>query len=321
MNKTQSDYAVLRQSAGYRIPNRAVISLHGAETLDFLHRLSTNDVLNLPVGQAATTILATEKGRIVDLVNVLNIGDTVYLIGSAGNSSKLLDWLTHFIIMEDIEVKDVTSLFQSINLIGPEALSIIQSLFPNEPPGIVQLRAGGTQEKALLSIFIDPVWNLPSYIVLEGRNSPAPIVERMKHLPRVSEEAFETVRIEEGVPEYGRELTEDINHLEAGLQKFVSLTKGCYIGQEVIARIDTYKKLQKRLTGIIIDTSMQDPIHPGRLSSPTGECGFTTSHAYSPKVNRHIALAYLKTGEKGPLEFVSESGGLRYPASISALPF
>jgi aminomethyltransferase len=133
--------------------------------------------------------------------------------------------------------------------------------------------------------------------------------------------ALEIHRIERGFPVYGKELTEDVNPLEAGLERFVSFTKGCYIGQEVIARLDTYKKLQKRLVGLLLDENAV--VRQGaRVTAQGNEVGWVTSAAQSPRLNRTIALAYVRSAWAVPntgLDMATESGAQE--AQVVQLPF
>jgi folate-binding protein YgfZ len=135
-------------------------------------------------------------------------------------------------------------------------------------------------------------------------------------------ESLEIHRVERGFPVYGKELTEEVNPLEAGLEKFVSFTKGCYIGQEVIARLDTYKKLQKHLMGVVLVERAGTPA-PGALVVAKGETiGRITSAVDSILLGRKIALAYIRLASAtadSRVEVNSPSGPVE--AQLVNLPF
>ena len=99
------------------------------------------------------------------------------------------------------------------------------------------------------------------------------------------EDAAEMVRVEQGVPRYGRELSEEFNPLEAGLLPSISFDKGCYIGQEVVVRLNTYDKVQKRLMGIAVDEGSPQPEQ--RLQVEEKDAGWITSVVYSPLLQRY----------------------------------
>lgn len=322
MSAGTSEYELLRADAAYYPSNECVLTLRGGGVLDFLHRLSTNDVLNLPPHGTVPTILTTEKGRVIDLVQILNTGPDVLMVGPAGHSPTLIQWLARYIIMEDIEIKDVTSEFHRGNVIGPKADSTIGERFKVSPPSLVGTLAITDKTSAQTYIYRNASWQIPSFTILSraGVSGNAPY-DPPYGIPAVSEDTFELVRIEEGIPESGKELTPAVNPLEAGLHGFVSATKGCYIGQEVIARIDTYKKLQKKLTGIILEMDSDERVQPGLLYFPTEQIGFTTSHTYSLRLRKQIGLGYVKVGLRGPLQFAPEGDPRRINAILTDLPF
>jgi folate-binding protein YgfZ len=100
-------------------------------------------------------------------------------------------------------------------------------------------------------------------------------------------------RVELGIPRYGRELTDDVNPLEAGLEEHISFTKGCYVGQEVIARLKTYGKTNRRLVGFVFHSDVE--VLPGTVVKANGhEVGKVTSSAYSIAQHRNIGLGYLR---------------------------
>ena len=109
----------------------------------------------------------------------------------------------------------------------------------------------------------------------------------------IGELAAEAVRVEQGVPRFGRELGEDYNPLEAGLLPYVSFDKGCYIGQEVVVRLNTYRKVQKRLMGIALDG--EKPESDALVEADGSQVGFLTSVVDSPALGRPLALAYVRT--------------------------
>jgi folate-binding protein YgfZ len=133
---------------------------------------------------------------------------------------------------------------------------------------------------------------------------------------RISDELYETLRIESGVPKFGVDMDETTIVPELGIEGLISYNKGCYIGQEIIARIHFRGHVAKRLTGLISD----GVIEPGNeLTSPEGKAaGRVTSVTYSPKLDKTIALAYVR------YEFLAAgtellAGGTR--VEVTDLPF
>jgi folate-binding protein YgfZ len=120
-----------------------------------------------------------------------------------------------------------------------------------------------------------------------------PEAEQKYNMHELSEPEYESLRIEHGIPEFGKEMTEQTNPLECGLGKYVSFTKGCYIGQEVIARLDAYDKISKHMIGIKFnsDFTFQQGL---KISTDNKECGFVTSYTETKEFGK-IGLGFVKT--------------------------
>jgi len=278
---------------------RSLLKLVGKDVMDFLHRMSTNDLLDLPDGGNRRTVLVNEKGRIVDLVNIVRSGDSVRLIGSRGNGPGLAQWLERFIIMEDVRIAECQDTGEALSLIGPGSLSAVSERERLSATAIAIREDLGT---------------IPAFLLLGEAN--------LTGLPTMGDPAFETIRVEEGVPAYGRELTPEYNPLEAGLKDCISFSKGCYIGQEVIARLNTYKKLQKILSVFEFPWHSGTSLSPGKLLHQGVDAGTVTSTVYSPAHQVWIGLGYrrLKT-DTGNLVLQPGNGGGDVTARcVSELP-
>jgi folate-binding protein YgfZ len=321
LTSLERDYFLLRTSAGISVHGADYLSLRGAESLDFLNRLSTNDLRNLPPSRVRPTILTTEKGRMIDLAMVVRMEGLVLLLVSEGNGEPVKAWLEKYIIMEDITVTNVTPDYKRISIIGPEALSTMRGFLGADlsiPGDTVVPVAGGSD----LFIYRNPEWPLEAYDLVGGAAQIGNAVDRMGDIAadEVSR-ARELLRVEMGVPEGGKEIDERVNPLEAGLVRFVSFTKGCYIGQEVIARLDTYKKVQRKLTGFLFPEGYQND-SPGSLFADEVEVGWTTTHAHSHQLGKQIALGYLKSDpEYKSVTFVQEETHQEVPVEVVQLPF
>jgi len=292
-------YPEARTSLSFFRQRRCLLKLAGKDALDFLHRLSTNDLRGLPDGGHRRTILVNEKGRIIDVVTVARSGETLTLIGSGGNGPGLAGWLERFIIMEDVRIAEQAHDPGTIRLVGP---------------GSPRLVAEGKSIPSSTIVIREDVGTLPAYLVVGDAD--------ISGLPEMDERAFEAIRIEEGVPAFGRELTDDFNPLEAGLIGEVSFSKGCYIGQEVIARLDTYKKLQKIISSFEFPGYDGTELPPGKVFHREVEAGIVTSTAYSPAQEGWIGLGYLRLkSAAADLVLKQADGGEGVPArTASGLP-
>ena len=298
---------------------RGVLSIAGSDSIEFLQRMSTNDMTDVKsTERTCTTLLTSEKARIIDLVAVLNTGDALLMLTSADMQQRVKEWLEKFIIMEDIQIIDVTSNYSTHSIIGVNALRSLRM----DSHAIIEQESTTVLLKDPSSgnyLFRDHVWHTPVFTLVSKRDhAPDLFSTTIPDNPDI----VETLRIEDGVPLTGKELTENVNPLEAGLNRFISFGKGCFIGQEVIARLDTYNKLQKVLVGIIFETVDELLLTTGKLFQTSDEIGYTTSHTWSPKLQRYIALGYVKNNcISDRVEFRSTLISKSMAARIVHIPF
>jgi folate-binding protein YgfZ len=318
----EKEYRAIQSSAGVVQRGVSFLEMHGNDAPDFLQRMSTNDVQGLKQNQFCSTVLTTEKAKIIDLVTVVNLGTHLLLMCSEGNSAQVKKWLEKYIIMEDIQVSDVSLKYTMITSLGVNAKSLLSNFFEkviSPDLGSVLAIAGDGDN----FIYQDELWAMPTYnMVLTGENTRSYWSKLSVIATQLSPDVVDIFRIEQGVPKYGTEFMEQVNPLEAGLEKYVSFTKGCYIGQEVIARIDTYKKLQKKLSGFIFSNPELYQVGSGKVFYAGNEVGWITSMAWSFKLQKLIALGYLKTSlTERELEYLPEGSDKRYSIRSCSLPF
>lgn len=194
--------------------------------------------------------------------------------------------------MEDVTISSLSTTWTGY-LIGKQAKEILSKecrKLPDESGDNWEFTNGGGWA------ILDHRWNLPCYSILLKSETGDFAKEFTQRNGIVGDNLlFQTVRIEQGVPWPGLDLTADINPLEAGLEKFISFQKGCYIGQEVIARLDTYRKVKAHLRGVLFD--YPEPAgSPGIFKADDGtEAGYLTSDCFSQTIGKRIGMGYIKT--------------------------
>ena len=221
------------------------MELLGEDCIDLLDRLSTNDVsvLRRP-GQGLSSVLTTNKGRIIDLLGLFLFEDKFLLVSSSDSIRRVSEWIEFYTIMEDVEVKDIshtTFHFRSID--NPQLQNTL---------GLGEANFGETvSEKVgniLCSAMKSQMGGLSAIDIVGPVDDKEYVLSQLKEKSEtISLSEFEELRIKLGVPEYGKELSEDYNPIEAGLLDHISFNKGCYIGQEVVARLNAYDKVQRKL--------------------------------------------------------------------------
>jgi folate-binding protein YgfZ len=256
---------------------RDVLSMHGAESLDLLNRISTNALGTIAPGEVRTTLLITEKGRMVDLVHVMPRPDGALLLTSAGAGESVRRWISRFIIMEDILVEQPEAPYNVAALAGPHALAAARdswgvTLSPGQSASLDA--PGGTTTLLALSEFGSD-W---VYVISPATELPEP-PRRPRDLPVLDPPACEILRILRGMPAFGNEITEQFNPYDLGLTFAVSYSKGCYVGQEVIARLDTYNKAQRHLLGLHIRGARTRELEGQALLLDGADVGVVTSAA------------------------------------------
>ena len=224
----------------------------GEDALDLLNRLSTNKVDHLEPGHWAPTVLTSDRGRIVDLLSVVHAGERVYLLTSPGQQQAVIEWLDKYTIMEDLEVEDVSASVAIVALAGDGANASL-GLEPPEAERLPGMQypaptvSGGGWDAIAVS---RPLGTLPCCLLIAPAKATDAIVDALaaSGATEADAEAWETLRVSNGAPAFGSEMGEPYNPLEAGLIGAIDFTKGCYIGQEVIARLDSYDRVQKYLS-------------------------------------------------------------------------
>ncbi len=297
----QEEYRLLTESVGVKKLPASVLLLSGKDVLDFIQRLSTNDVLSVKEGTTEFTVLVSDKAKIVDCVTIVNRGIDYLIIPESGDANKVHLWLDKFLFTEDVLMKNISHEFEHWLVVGNDVPRWIKSKINIEMHDGVKTVTSTKIEGVNCFIYKDFVWNDSAYHIFIEKNDGKIYFDE-----NVSDYTLDTLRIENNIPKYGFELTEQVNPLEAGLDRFISWTKGCYIGQEVVARIDTYKKLQRKLTSFTLEGNEQQ-IKPGKILFNDEEAGWTTSHTWSPKLQKQIALGFLKFHAMNePLQFKND---------------
>jgi tRNA-modifying protein YgfZ len=230
------------------------------DRLRFLHNQSTADFENRQPGEGCDTVFVTSTARTIDLVTGLILDNEVLLITSPNRRKYLFDWLDKYIFFADrVKLEDVTDTLASFTLMGAESATILERL---GCPKLMDLLQHSHQLAKIdgieVRISIGTELGLPGYRLICDRDKFAALQQALTNLGAVTvdEDAWECLRIAQGRPKPDAELTEDYNPLEVGLWETISFTKGCYIGQETIARLNTYKGVKQYLWGIKLTESV-----------------------------------------------------------------
>jgi tRNA-modifying protein YgfZ len=280
----------------------SIIELKGTDSLDFLHRISTNSMKNLNKEEVKKTIFTSEKGRIIGVSTVMNFESYILLITGIYSKQRTMSWINKYIIGDDVKLSDASHRFNLFEIVGPQSESFL-SLFVGDAVNSVSTDSFKVVNADGVLFFLAKVNDengLYKYWILAEQESGKKLISNMVEnkgpfdFNLVGEEAYTVYKIENGIPSDPHELNDLYNPHEARIINLVDFKKGCYIGQEVIARLDTYDKVQKHLVGLCFPEVVETNEKLTLLDEDKNEVGVVTSMAFSPKIKKNIALGYLK---------------------------
>jgi tRNA-modifying protein YgfZ len=267
------------------------------DRLRFLHNQSTADFENLKAGEGCDTVFVTSTARTIDLATGLILDDEVLLIVSPTRRKYLYDWLDRYIFFADkVRLNDITDRTASFTLMGAQSDRILTQLGCENLQVPVNSHRLVTIDNLEVRIVSGTELRLPGYRFICDKDAGKILRQKIVDLGAaiVDETVWECLRIDRGRPKPDAELTEDYNPLEVGLWQTISFTKGCYIGQETIARLNTYKGVKQYLWGI----KLAAPVAVGTSLTIDGEkVGVLTS--VSDLDGEVSGLAYIKTKAGG----------------------
>lgn len=324
----EEEYQALRQGAG--IADRsflAKLEIIGKDAVDYLERMTSNEVRKLEPGQGCHNTLLTDRGKLVADFRLYRLEDRVLMDLQPERKKPLLEPLEKFVIMDDVKITDISDRFGILGVYGPKSTALLSSVFRLDLPKL--------NEFSHFAAFYggeDILVACRHFTGEEGYEIWAPVEllaslwdDLLKAAPAHSArpagtEALNIARIEAGIPLFGFEMDENTIPPEAGLGPVCSVIKGCYIGQEIISRIHHQGHVNRRLVGLKF---------PGRLPEVGAEIkdgdrkiGKVSSVAHSPALGCGIGLSVLRTeySEPGKRLSVQDKEGLT-ELEVASLPF
>jgi tRNA-modifying protein YgfZ len=286
------------------------IQFTGSDRIHFLHNQTTNDLKSLKPGEGCDTLFVTSTARTIDLATVYVLEDTILVVLSPNRREKILQWCDRYIFFGDqVTVKDISDETAMFSLIGSDSASLLAKF------GIqVQDHSYASHQEITLAGFsvrlaIGDGVALNGYTLICDQDSKIEIYHALIRASaiEIGLDEWENLRITQGRPMPDAELTEDYNAVEASLWQAVSINKGCYIGQETIARLDTYKGVKQQIWGI----ELSGWAEPGTAIAVNEEkVGTLTSITQTPQGFFGLGYVRTKAGGSGLKVQVGESTGV-----------
>lgn len=272
-------YEALREGAAWLdLSSRGKIVVRGADRARLLHAMSTNHVQQLAPGAGCYAFFLNAQGRILGDANIFCRDEDFLLDTEPETHQELVAHLDRYIIADDVTLEDVTPRMATLAVEGPRAAEVARSLNLVLPPAPGAF--GGARDVMVANL---SATGAPGFWIIAPAEAAAELIREIEAAGAVKAdaEAARVVRIENGKPRYGEDITSAHLPQETGVVHALHFNKGCYIGQEIVERVRSRGHVNRRLARIEIDAGRE----------PVGEI---TSSAWSPALGKTVALAYVR---------------------------
>lgn len=329
----EGEYAALRASAGVAdLSFRGRVALTGGDRRRFLHGQVTNQVMDLQEGEGCYAALVTAKGKLQSDLNIYCLAGELILDFEPGLSGLVIQRLEKYIIADDVQVVEVAPHYGVLSVQGPKSGAVVSSLGLKLelPAKLLAISSAASEVLGEVYCVHQPRGSALGFDlwvpVAALETIAAGLVSGARGLGgrAVGWKALEMARIEAGIPRFGWDMDESHLPPETGIEaRAVSYTKGCYIGQEVLARLRTYGHVAKALRGLRLPDELPAlPCKGDKILREGKEVGNITSAVRLPALRWNVALGYVRREhyQMGTTLQVLAPGGA-CEARIVALPF
>ena len=305
---SQENHRYLREKAGYFfLKDLCLISAEGSDLFSYLQTQTTNDVNELKPGQGQNNAIVDRKARVISTFSLHRTGEeSAVILVETQQKENLLDHLNSFLFREDVTL--TLSNHFVLALQGPKSQEIIKNFtrsddsIPEKPNDICRFTFEGLPALAIAKSLTGE----EGCVLVFQTESENPITKKLLEfeqqnlLTHIDHHTREVFRIESGIPSYGKDINDKNILPETGLEhSSVSYNKGCYIGQEVIARIKTYGAPNFALMGLIIEGDTL-PLHDDEIKLNSKKLGVIKSSIFSYSLQKNISLAYIQKDHRSP---------------------
>jgi tRNA-modifying protein YgfZ len=305
---SHEEYQALHEGATLldRTADRGRLELRGADRRAYLHGLLTNDIAALSAGAGCYAALLTPQGRMISDMRVSELRDRLFIDLPVSTTEAVRQRLADFIFSEDVEVQDISGAVAQWGLYGPAAAPLMESVLDTGAgaagDSLASVPLYGNVERTFRDrpavLIRSDDFGVGGFEILIDASVSDLLQQALLDAgaQRIDAATADVARVEAGRPAFGRDMDATTIPLEAGIEdRAISLTKGCYVGQEIIIRVlhRGQGRVAKRLVGMV-GAAGEGPLLPGmRLEAGGREIGSLTSAVDSPRLRRPIALGYV----------------------------
>lgn len=286
--------------------SRGKIRLSGKECFKFMQGMLSNDVIKLQSGKGVYATLLNVKGKMIADLYLYKDGEQAFLDLEQGLNKTISDLLLKYRLSYKAKIEDVTDKFIQLCYIGPKSTQYLSELLNEDlsklgDPSFIKKNVDDF-EVFIVKVKRSSQQGFDLYFPIDCQESVEKflIKESGGLKPNfIGLDTYEVLRVEAGIAKYGVDMNDSTIPIEAGLWDALNFEKGCYIGQEVIARIKWRGRVNRHLVGIELEgETTADP--QDKILIDEKEIGFVTSSVYSYKSNKIICMAYLRREFKDP---------------------
>ena len=333
LDRTMPDANVYEQIAGaaglFDRSDRCRLAVSGPDRAKFLHNLVTNEVKRLPVGRGCEAFVTSPQGKALAFVIVLAAEESILLGTDPDGTGALLPHLAKYGVFDDVAIEDRSGSTFEFHAAGPAALDVVTKCLGELPEGVdlahVQTTFGGQPVRLIR----EAPAGMPGFSLIGNLDGAAALKAGLRSagsglgLVEAGGDVFEVLRIEAGTPVFGKDITDKNLPQEIGRDsRAINFVKGCYLGQETVARLDALGHVNQVLKGLEFEPGSACPEPGCPLEAEGKRAGEVTSSAISPVRNAPIALAMVRTkpSAAGTMVRVTLAGGNSVAAIVSDLP-
>jgi folate-binding protein YgfZ len=334
---SQDQYRALREGCGLvDRSDRGRVRLTGQDRRDYLQGLLTNDIAALSPGTGCYACLLTAQGRMIADMYVVETGDEILLDVEGKCAPRVTAHLEQFIFSEDVQVAEQSGSLAQIGVFGPSAPTIVSHVLGASDASTsidrlqrmkpLENRSAIWAESSVLIVARDDL-GVPGFDLLIDRTGANQLADALRAAGAIDVDAAvaDVCRVEAGRPVFYKDMDEETIPLEAGIEdRAISLTKGCYVGQEIIIRVlhRGHGRVARRLVGLTLDSGARVPQHGDSIRFGERDIGRITSAVFSPALGRPIALGYVHRDFTSPgTEVTAVADAAGQPAVVTKLPF
>jgi folate-binding protein YgfZ len=339
---TRADWEVAESFSGwedeYRAANEAAIvadlsyrgrvRVQGRDHVGFLHNMTSNDIKALARGAGLRAAFLSQKGKLITDMIVYRGDDSILIEMEPDRVERFVDTVSRYIVSEDVELDDVSRHDVLLSIEGPQASELLSSILDKPLPELAPFHFMRNAVKGV-PIRLSAVRHGPGpgFDIAVPTDHGVALVEHILSTGQstgirpAGSRALEIRRIEAGIPRFGVDMDESHLLLETGMDDAVSFNKGCYIGQEYVARLANRGHLNRKLVGLKL-TGDRVPSPGADIVGEDRIVGQVTSATYSPVLESPVALGYVHRDFFDPGTAISiRLDEIVTPATVSNLPF